>query len=116
MYACAWLSFKYTLDGWDIGLILPASIITWDTQKAEDNQQLGSHEPAVEEEVVGNRRAVHMRAGVLLLDTQQKAEMADQCVTSAAKGVWPWVVVRTCHLACPFQPCVGSAILHKNIS
>lgn len=75
----------------------------------EDNWQLGSHEP----EEVGNRRAAHMQAEV---DIQLKEEMADQCVTSAAKGVWPWVVVQTCHLACPFQSCVGSAILHKNIS
>jgi hypothetical protein len=77
----------------------------------EDNQQVDSHEPEEVDnlvpEEVDNHRAVRMLVEV---DIQRMEELPGQCETSVAWGALPLLIeAQTCHLACPFGPCVVSA-------
>jgi len=82
-----------------------------------DNQRGGIQKMDILEKVVGqvdNHRAVHKPVVVdmqVVVHTQQKEELADQCVTSAEQGAaLPLLVgVQISHHACPFQSCAESA-------
>lgn len=80
-----------------------------------DNQLGGIQGLGILEKVVGqvdNHRVVHTLVVAdmqVVVHTQQKEELADQCVTSAEQGALPLVGVQISHHACPFQSCAESA-------
>lgn len=81
-----------------------------------DKQLGGIQELDILERVVrqvDNHRAVRKPVVVhiqVVVHTQQKEELVDQCVTSAEQGALPLLVgVQVSHLACPFQSCAESA-------
>jgi hypothetical protein len=76
----------------------------------EDNRQEGNLEL---DRVAGSHRAVHMLVG---MDIQLGEELPDRNATSAGLLVLPLVVVQTCHLFYPFQPCAGSELETNKIT
>lgn len=87
----------------------------------EDNLQEGKAELEVDNlledrsvlEGVDSHRVVAHRA--VEEDIQQQEDMADQGETSAEQGALPLAVHQTYHLAYPFQSCVVSATIQKNV-
>lgn len=67
----------------------------------EDNQQLDRE--------VGS----HRLAGVEGVGTLRWEDMAGQSETSAEVEAPPLAGAQTCHHACPSQPCVVSAYMHR---
>ena len=84
--------------------------ITWDNQEGgkplEDTQMVGNLGFVV---VVGSHRAAAR--------TQLMEELADLSVTCVEKEAPSLpVAVQTCHLSCPFQSCVVSALINNNVT
>lgn len=116
-------SVHATVDKLISRFLLIPEILTSDSQEVDnqrqdspwvDSQQADSLElgKLVVEEL--DKLVVEVVDHKLEEDIQQLVGKADLVVTYAARVALPLVEDRTCHLSCPFQPCVVSASLIKH--
>ena len=72
-----------------------------------DNQKVDNLEVGVVDNLVAGV-ADNQKVGNLVEDNQLRVELLDQSVTLPEAEAPPSAVDRTCHLSCPFPPCVVS--------